>query len=186
MSHDFIEPGPDAPHAAAIAVRRLDRWLKDRPIGEPVTLLDTGLGSCQACVDLLQAARKRGHALRVVSIIDPGAPEPAVPTDLEALELVRADPFSLVDQFGPGSFDYVLTQLRIAALREVPRLTWLRIVDRLARDGVVWIARAGEGGLTKRRVADMIERVGASYLRIGRPLASPYFVIRGRKPTPGT
>jgi hypothetical protein len=178
-------PEPDARFAAAIAVRRIDRWLKDRPIGEPVTLLDTGVGSCPACAALLQAARRRGHALRVVSIIEPGAPEPEVPAELDALEIVRADPFGLVDHFGAGSFDYVLTQLRVGPLREVPRLTWLRIVDRLANRGVVWVERAGDHGLSRLRVNDMIERVGASYLRVGRPLASPYFVIRGRKPTPG-
>lgn len=100
--------------------------------------------------------------------------------------MVRADPFSLIEQFGPGSFDFVLTQLRMAELREVPRLTWLRMIDRLAVSGVVWVERAGANGLTKQRVTDIIERVGASYLQIGRPLASPFFVIRGRKPKPGS
>ncbi len=179
-------PDPGTPYAAALAVRRLDRWLKDRPIGEPVTLLDTGLGSCNACADLLRAARTRGHALRVVTIVEPGAPDPEIPNDLEAMELVRADPFALVEQFGPGSFDFVLTQFRVANLREVPRLTWLRVVDRLALSGVVWIERAGSQGLTKQRILDMIERVGASYLQVGRPLASPYFVIRGLKPVAGS
>lgn len=177
---------PDARPAAALAVRRLDRWLRDRPLGEPVTLLDTGLGSRDACVALLQGARRRGHPLRVVSIVDPGAPEPDAPPDLDALELVRADPFTLVEQFGPGSFDFVLTQLRVAGLREVPRLTWLRVVDRLARVGVVWVERAGDGGLDRRRVSDLIERVGASYLRVKRPLGSPYFLVRGRKPMGGS
>ena len=179
-------PETEARYAAAIAVRRIDKWLKDRPVGEPVTLLDTGLGACPACVELLRAARKRGCALRVVSLLGPDDPEPVVPADLDTLELVRADPFHLVEAFGPASFDFVITQLRVATLREVPRLTFLRIIDRLAVSGVVWVERAGEGGLTRRTATDLIERVGMDYLRVGRPLASPYFVIRGRKPLPGS
>ncbi len=176
----------EAKYAAAIAVRRIDKWLKDRPVGEPVTLLDTGLGSQRACVELLRAARKRGHALRVVSLVDDQTPEPDAPADLDTLEIVRADPFQLVEHFGPASFDFVLTQLRVASMREVPRLTFLRIIDRLAVSGVVWIERAGDGGLSRRTITDLIERVGMDYLRVGRPLASPYFVIRGRKPIPGS
>jgi hypothetical protein len=179
-------PETEARYAAAIAVRRIDKWLRDRPAGEPLTLLDTGLGSFEACTELLRAARKRGRALRVVSLISPDNPEPTAPSDLDTLELVSVDPFQLVDRFGPASFDFVLTQLRVASLREVPRLTFLRIIDRLSRSGVVWVERAGDGGLSKRAVTDLIERVGMDYLRVGRPLASPYFVIRGRKPAPGS
>ena len=179
-------PAPESHAAAAIAVRRIDKWLRDCPVGEPVTLLDTGRGSRGACAELLRVARKRGCALRIVSLIDPGDQEPEAPDDLDTLEIIRADPLTLVEQFGAGSFDFVLTQLRIATMRQVPRLTFLRVIDRLARRGVVWIERAGENGLTRRGVTDLIERVGMDYLRCGKPLASPFFVIRGRKPRPGS
>lgn len=170
------------PEAARVAVGQLDRWLRRMPLGTTVTLLDTGIGSGEACMRLLRTARERGQALRVVSVVDADTPgEPYGPERLEAFEVVRLDPFAIVEHFGAGSFDFVLTQLRVAPLREVPRLTWLRLVDRVAEHGVVWVERSGAGGLDRRRMEELGDRVGMRYLRLRRPLFSPWLIMRGMK-----
>lgn len=170
------------PEAARVSVGQIDRWLRRVPLGTTVTLLDTGIGSAEACMRLLRAARERGHALRVVSVQDSNvAGEPYSTERVEAFEVVRLDPFSIVEHFGAGSFDFVLTQLRMSPLREVPRLTWLRLVDRVAERGVVWVERAGLGGLDRRLAEELVDRVGMRYLRHRHQLFSPWMVFRGLK-----
>lgn len=170
------------PQAARLAMAQVDRWLRRTPIGRTVTLLDTGLGSAEASMRLLRAARARGHALRVVSLIDAGLEgEPYSAERLEAFEVVRLDPMSIVDYFGAGSFDFVCTQLRAAGLREVPRLTWLRLVDRVAQHGVVWVERRGAGGMDARAAEELADRVGMHYLRAQARPFSGWMVMRGVK-----
>lgn len=170
------------PQAAKVAMAQVDRWLRRTPLGRTVTLLDTGLFSAEASMRLLRAARARGHALRVVSLIDVGLEgEPYSVEHLEAFEVVRLDPMAILEHFGAGSFDFVCTQLRVATLREVPRLTWLRLVDRVAQRGVVWVERRGAGGLDVSKAEELAERVGMHYLKSRHRPFSGWVVMRGVK-----
>ncbi|RMH11412.1 MAG: hypothetical protein D6695_09245 [Planctomycetota bacterium] len=175
------------PEAARLVVRQIDRWVRRMPQGTTITLLDTGIGSGEACMRLLRSARQRGRALRVVSIIDEHAGvEPYSSEQLEAFETVRMDPFAIVETFGAGSFDFVCSQLRVADLRDVPRLTWLRLLDRVAERGVVWVERFGAGGLDRHAMQELVDRVGMDYLRYRRPIGSVWQVMRGLKHRPGS
>ncbi len=170
------------PQAARVTMSQVDRWLRRARLGQTLTLLDTGLGSAEASMRLLRAARARGHALRVVSVIDANLEEePYSAERLEAFEVVRLDPMTIVEHFGAGSFDFVCTQLRVAGLREVPRLTWLRLVDRVAQRGVVWVERRGAGGLDVQRAEELAERVGMRYLKARRRPFSDWMVMQGVK-----
>ncbi len=164
-------------------VRHVARFLRSCPRGSPITLLDTGIGAAEACQDLLRRTRNRGCPLRVVSIIDTQGPStrPEPTAQLEAFERIAMSPFDAINAFGPGSFDFVCTQLRTATLREVPRMTWLRMIDRLASRGVVWVDHTHRPGLNKRQVIELADRVGMNYLRYHRPIGSPWFVMRGLK-----
>jgi hypothetical protein len=116
------------------------RWPKDRPI----TLLDVATGSADIPVKAVRWARRTGFDLRVTAI-------DAHPTTLDlareyvaacgledAITLVQADAVRLTDLFAPRSFDYAHTSLFLHHLSDIHALTVLRIMDRLARAGVVW------------------------------------------------
>lgn len=121
------------------------RWPKDRPI----TMLDVGTGSADIPVRVVRWAHENGHDLRVTATDNH-------PTTLdlarehvasafaseqhlaERITFHLGDAMTLVDDFGPSSFDYVHAGMFIHHLPDLEVLTMLRIMERVARRGIIW------------------------------------------------
>jgi hypothetical protein len=116
------------------------RWPKDRPI----TLLDVATGSADIPVQAVRWARRAGFDLRVTAIdahpttLDLAREHVAACGLQDAITLVHADALRLTDLYAPRSFDYAHSSLFLHHLSDIHALTVLRIMDRLARAGVVW------------------------------------------------
>ncbi len=183
------------------------RWPKDRP----VTLLDVGTGSADIPVRARSWAEGRGLDLRIT-----GVDLHETTLDLarehvggrEGITLERCDARRLMDRFEPGSFDYVHAGLFLHHLPFIEVLTVLRIMDRLARVGIVWndlvrsrLALAAahlitigtpeivkhdarvsvRAGFTRAEVRDFAQRVGIDYARY-RTVLLHRFTLAGEKP----
>jgi hypothetical protein len=126
----------------------------------------------------------------------------------DGIELAQANALKLMDRFTPGSFDYVHAGMFLHHLPFIEVLTVLRIMDRLARAGLVWndlvrsrvalgllrpmlvgrphIVRhdavaSVRAGFTRREVMDFAGRVGLDYVRYHTVLAYR-FTLSGEKP----
>jgi len=146
----------------------LDRLAPDWHAGEPIRVLDIATGSADIPVEAVRWARGRGLDVRVTAVdLHPVTLDLAreyVETELEGddrgrIELVEADAFGLVEQFGAGSFDVVHAGMFLHHLPEVRVLTMLAIMDRLASRAMVW------NDLVRSRVA----RAGIHVLTLGQP-----------------
>ncbi len=136
---------------------QLKRWSSDWATGEPVTLLDIATGSADLPMAAVHWASHHGIDLHVTGV-DNHPKTLAIAREhvagqaelAERIELVESDALQLIDQFGPRSFDYVHAGLFLHHLTDIRVQTMLRIMERLARKGVIWndlvrspIARAG-------------------------------------------
>lgn len=151
---------------ASALLHHLDEWSARWPRDRPITLLDIATGSADLPIAAARWARRRGFDLRVTGI-DIHATTLALaqehvdahPDVSGSITLRGADALRLMDDFPPRSFDYVHAGLFLHHLGFEQALTALRIVDRLARAGIIW------NDLNRSRVA-----YGAVHaLTIGRP-----------------
>jgi hypothetical protein len=121
---------------------------------------------------------------------------------------VQADALNLMDLFEPGSFDYAHAGMFLHHLPQVEGMTVLRIMDRLARAGIVWNdlvrsrrslavanllligqppmvkhdARASiRAGFTRAEALDMARRVGLSYARYRAVPLMERFTVAGER-----
>lgn len=189
----------------------LTRWSRNWPRDRPVTLLDIGTGSADIPLAARGWAEHAGFDLRITGV-------DLHPTTIDlarehvggrtGIELVRADARKLMDLYTPGAFDYVHAGMFLHHLPFVEVLTVLRIMDRLARAGIVWndlvrsraalaalrILLIGKpeyirydatvsvrAGFTKREALDHARRVGLGYVRWRRTLWYR-FTLAGEKP----
>lgn len=144
----------------------LRRWSASWATGESVTLLDIATGSADLPLASVRWALSEGIDLRVTAI---DAHEKTLalarehvdrfPALAPSIELVRCDAFTLLDRFGPESFDYVHAGLFLHHLSDLRVQTMLRIMERLARRGVIW------NDLVRSNLA----RVGIRLLTLGGP-----------------
>jgi hypothetical protein len=183
------------------------RWPRDRP----VTLLDIGTGSADIPCAARRWAERSGFDLRIT-----GVDLHAATLDLarrhvagvDGIELVQANALRLMDRFTPGSFDYVHAGMFLHHLPFIEVLTALRIMDRIARAGLVWndlvrsrlslallrpmllgrphIVRhdalaSVHAGFTRAEALDFAHRVGLDYVRYHTVLAYR-FTLSGEKP----
>lgn len=190
---------------------RLKAWSRRWPKGKPVTLLDVGTGSADIPIAARAWAERAGFDLRVT-----GVDLHATTLELaraqvggrEGITLVHGDALRLMDQFQPGSFDYAHAGMFLHHLSFIEVLTVLRIMDRLARAGVVWndlvrsrlalslvhavlirqphIVRhdavaSVRAGFTRAEVLDFARRAGLDYTRY-RTVMAYRFVLSGEKP----
>ncbi len=196
-------------------IRHLQRWSARWPKGRPITILDVATGSA----DIPLAARawglRHGHDLRITAIdvnptvLDLARRHVASRPDLAAgIAIVAGDALRLTDTFAPESFDYCHSGMFLHHLAPVQVLTVLRIMDRLARAGIVWNdlvrsrvnalmvnvfligapamvrhdARVSvRAGFTQGEVLDCARRLGLGYARYGRIFAYR-FTLAGEKP----
>lgn len=193
-------------------IRCLQRWSRSWPRDRPITLLDVGGGSG----DIAQSARAwaagRGFDLRV-TVVDRHEETVRVARERVAgdagIEVVQADALTLTERFPVESFDYAHAALFLHHLHDVEVLTALRVMDRLARAGVVWsdlvrsprmewavralTRRQGEmvrhdavvsvqAGFTRAEALDRARRLDMTYLRWRREPLLYRFVMAGEKP----
>ncbi len=122
-------------------IGHLARWSRRWPKDRPVTLLDVGTGSADIPLAAVRWARQRGFDLRVTAV-------DLHPTTLDLarehvagepnITLVQADALKLADLYPHDSFDYTHAGMFLHHLGQLDVWTCLRIMDRLARAGIVW------------------------------------------------
>ncbi|MFM9996665.1 MAG: methyltransferase domain-containing protein [Phycisphaerales bacterium] len=195
----------------AALLRLLKRWSRHWPRDRPVTLLDIGTGSSDIPLAARAWAERAGYDLRITGV-------DLHPTTIDlarehvggraGIELVQADARRLTDRYKPEAFDYVHAGMFLHHLPFVEVLTVLRIMDGLARAGIVWndlvrsrvslaalrILLIGKpefvrydatvsvrAGFTKREALDHARRVGIGYARWRRTMWYR-FTLAGEKP----
>jgi len=127
----------------------LERWARDHDTARPFNLLDLGTGSADIPVAAVRWARERRIDLRVTAVDNHpttldlarehiqrelGSDDP----DETGITLLQADALKLTDRLTPQSFDAAHAGMFIHHLDELPALTVLRAMDRLATRGLVW------------------------------------------------
>lgn len=193
-------------------IGHLRRWSPAWPVDRPVTLLDIGTGSADLPLAARDWARARGFELRVTGVdlhATTLAHARAHIGDAAGIELVEADALALADRFDPGAFDYVHAGMFLHHLKEIQILTVLRIMDRLARRGIVWndlvrsraawlavqgltLGQPGlvrhdarvsvEAGFTRREVLEYARRVDLGYCAYRAGFWTQRFTLAGQRP----
>lgn len=190
-------------------------WPANGPDGHEVTILDIATGSADIPVEVVRWARERGHRVRITAVdihettLDSAREHVERELGADApIELVRADAKELVDRYGPLSFDYVHAGMFLHHLSEIEILTVLRIMDRVAKRGIVWndlvrsrVAMAGiwvltlgeppitkhdarvsvRAGFTKKEAKDYASRTSLGYCRYRASFFTQRFTLAGEK-----
>lgn len=196
-------------------ITHLDRWSASWPTDRPVTLLDVGTGSADLPLEAVRWARGRGFDLRVTGVdlhattLELARDHLESEPDLaQAVTLRRADALELDETFADDSFDYVHAGLFLHHLKDIQILTVLRLMDRLARRGIVWNdlvrstvgrgfihlvtigkpeiirhdARVSvEAGFTKAEVLDYARRLDLTYCAYSWNLFTHRFTLAGER-----
>lgn len=197
-------------------VGQLAAWSRAWPRDRSVTLLDVGTGSADLPVEAVRWAKRAGRELRVtgVDVHETTASLARAFVDKQedvrgSVEVLQADALQLVERFGPASFDYVHAGMFLHHLGSVQVLTMLRVMDRIARRGIIVndlartrlgvigakIITLGQGpmvrhdavasvraGFTKAEVLDMARRVDVGYCTYRFMPMGQRFVLAGEKP----
>ncbi len=105
--------------------------------GQRLTLLDIATGSADIPLAILRWADRRGLDVSIVAVDrHPVTAQAAADASADPrLRIVEADVFDL--PFERASFDYVLTSMFLHHLDEAQVIAVLRIMDRLARRGLI-------------------------------------------------
>ena len=195
---------------AGALIRHLKAWSHQWPRDRPVTLLDVGTGAADIPLRARAWAERAGLDLRITAVdLHEGTLAQARRhvAGREGIELVRADALQLMDVYRPESFDYVHAGMFLHHLEFIEVLTVLRIMDRLARRGLVWndlvrsrlslavlrVLLIGQpallrhdaivsvrAGFTRAEALDFAERAGIGYVRY-RDLLSYRFTLAGER-----
>jgi 2-polyprenyl-3-methyl-5-hydroxy-6-metoxy-1,4-benzoquinol methylase len=196
-------------------ISHLERWAERWPTDRPVTLLDIGTGSADLPLEAVRWARERGHDLRVTGIdlhettLELARDHVEAEPDLaESITLRTADALKLDETFEPESFDYVHAGLFLHHLTDMQIMIVLRLMDRLARRGIIWndlvrstvgrgfihLATIGkpeiirhdarvsvEAGFTKAEVLDYARRLDLNYCDYSWNLFTHRFTLAGER-----
>lgn len=199
---------------AGALLRHLSAWSARWPRNRPITVLDIATGSADVPLAARAWAKGRGFDLRVTAVdLHPTTLQIARERVREAGEesavtILQSDALNLMSLFEPDSFDYVHAGLFLHHLSDLQALTMLRIMDRLARAGIVWNdlvrspayralvhviligqpemvrhdARVSvEAGFTSAEVMDMARRLDLGFTRYRRVLGYR-FTLAGERP----
>ena len=125
----------------AAALNQLRRWSADWPVDRTIRILDVGTGSADIPLAIANWASTSQHQVHITAI-DPHEASLAVARERVGkrsdIELVQVDARKLMDEFEPGSFDYVHAGTFLSRLSDIELMTVLRIMDRLSGRGLIW------------------------------------------------
>lgn len=160
-------------------VERLSRFLgtqPDRHKGQTLRILDLS----PMALSISSALGKAGHAVRVTRLAE---------NEVQGELMRNADPeaevlVSTLDQLQsvilPEAFDVVHTALVIGSRRELPLMTALTQLGRLAESGFVWTDRVKQlHPLKPKRVRDLAKRVDLGFCAPRKPIGSGLFTLSG-------
>lgn len=197
---------------AGALISHLARWSTRWPKDRPITLLDIGTGAADIPIAARAWARQRGFDLQITAV---DLHETTLSLarehvgDDSGIRLVRADALKLMEHFDPASFDYVHAGMFLHHLPEIEVLTVLRIMDRLARAGIVWndlvrsrlsrlavqLLTLGQppmvqhdarvsvmAGFTPREAQEYAQRLDLTYCRVRWSVWTQRFTLAGEKP----
>lgn len=203
---------------AAALLGHLKKWSRNWPkAGQgTVTLLDIATGSADIPIAAVRWASGAGFDLRVTAVdIHETTLELARehltkhPEEASSITIEKADALRLMDRFSAQSFDYVHAGMFLHHLPDLEVLTALRIMDRLARVGIVWndlirshIALAGirvltlasppyvkrdaiasvKAGFSAAEVKDMARRLELGYAKYQQNFFAQRFTLAGERP----
>lgn len=203
---------------AAALLEHLKRWSRKWPkAGQgPVTLLDIATGSADIPIAAVRWAKSAGFDLRVTGIdihdttLDLAREHLArYPDEAKNIVIEKADALRLMDRFSPQSFDYVHAGMFLHHLPDLEVMTVLRIMDRLARTGIIWndlvrshTALAGirvltltappivkhdaiasvKAGFSRAEVQDMARRLELNYAKYHQNFFAQRFTLAGERP----
>lgn len=196
-------------------LEHLRRWSARWDRATAISMLDLGTGSADLPLAVHRWAASAGFRVRITGVdihettLDLAREQVAgVPGAADAITLLRADALTLDTRFGPGSFDYVHAGLFLHHLSDERALDALRIMDRLARRGIVWndLVRSRVGhavvtlmtigkpriiahdarasvaaGFTRAEVEEFARRAGIGYARYAWKLRVHRFTLAGEK-----
>ncbi len=196
-------------------VGRLGAWSAGWAAGETVTLLDVGTGSADLPVAAVKWARGREFDLRVTAVdnhpttLDLAREHVEGAGAADAIALKECDALRLMDDYEPASFDYVHAGMFLHHLSDLQVLTMLRIMERLARRGIIWndllrtrfslmgikLLTIGQpevvkhdaivsvkAGFSRREVRDIAARMSFSWCRVRTSVLTGRFTVAGEKP----
>ena len=197
------------------AIRTIERWAREKgdqwPRDRPIRVLDIGTGSADIPVAMAKWARRHRRAREIDAIdLHPTTLKLAreYVGEVENIRLRQLDALKLMDHYEPGSFDVVHAGMFLHHLPDLEVMTVLRIMQRLARHGMIWndlarrtLARAGvrtlvaltpglprmarhdavvsvEAGFTRQEAIELARRVGWEGIRY-REVLWHRFVLMG-------
>lgn len=123
------------------ALKPLRAWAPAWPKRTPMSVLDIGTGSADIPVAIKRWAMAAGLDVRVTGLEKhPKTLQLAKQHvgGIEGVTLVQGDALSLVEQFGPASFDYVHAGMFLHHLQNKDVERVLIAMDRVARRGIIW------------------------------------------------
>jgi 2-polyprenyl-3-methyl-5-hydroxy-6-metoxy-1,4-benzoquinol methylase len=123
-------------------LQHLERWSKSWPKGQTITLLDVATGSADLPIAAARWAHSRGLDLRITAIDIHDQTLSQAQRQLETtgteIRLMKLDALSILDRFGPKSFDYVHAGLFLHHLSDQTAIQMLDFMRKVARQALIW------------------------------------------------
>ena len=126
---------------ANAALGHIQRWTASWPAERTIRIIDIGTGSADIPLAIAQWAKVLSRRVQITAVdLHPvtielarehvrGHPE---------IEVIQADALKLAERFEAGGFDIAHAGLFLHHLQDLEVMTVLRIMDRLAVEGMIW------------------------------------------------
>lgn len=122
-------------------LREFARWSRTWTPGETIRILDVGTGSADIPIAIVDWAREQSFDVEITAVdLHPSTIAFAQQrtADYPEIDVLKADARELTGRFAVDSFDYAHAGLFLHHLHDVDVMTVLRMMQRLARRGLIW------------------------------------------------
>ena len=169
--------------AAERLINQLKLWTKKAPPAHPIRVLDYSGNRAALAIQAIELGKQTGIEMQFFVVTDSAvaaglfdeqlADHPNITVLTETLQSLSA--------IGkPDSYDCVHTSLTLASRRELPLLTTLGKLQRLARAGFIWTDRVDQPmPMKKKRATSITARVDLEFCSYKKPLRSQLFTAAG-------